>query len=69
MIPASRPISSTCQGVKVGDPIPAAYLNGILTAAMLNQAIDAYDAGNYPQALELYTAARATPAGDQLADL
>jgi len=64
--PGIRSYIAACQSVKVGDPIPAAYLNGILTAAMLNQAIEAYDAGNYPQALELYSAARGTPAGDQL---
>jgi outer membrane protein OmpA-like peptidoglycan-associated protein len=56
----------TCQTTKVGDPIPAAYLNGIITAAIVNQAMQAYDAGDYRQALDLYVSARATPAGDQL---
>jgi outer membrane protein OmpA-like peptidoglycan-associated protein len=57
---------NTCQATKVGEPIPAIYLNGIVTAAMLSEAMDAYDSGRYQQALETYTAARATPAGEQL---
>jgi outer membrane protein OmpA-like peptidoglycan-associated protein len=64
--PAIKSYIDTCQTTKVGDPIPPAYLNGIITASMVNQAIDAYDAGDYRQALDLYTAARASAAGDQL---
>ncbi len=56
----------TCQATKVGDPIPAAYLNGIATAAIVNQAMEAYDASRYREALDLYTNARSTPGGDQL---
>jgi outer membrane protein OmpA-like peptidoglycan-associated protein len=56
----------TCQATRVGGPIPPVYLNGILTAAMLSEAMDAYDNGRYAQALQIYTAARATPAGEQL---
>jgi outer membrane protein OmpA-like peptidoglycan-associated protein len=57
---------NTCQATKVGDPIPVAYVNGLITAGTVNQAMDAYDAGKYPDALDLYSSARATPAGDQL---
>jgi outer membrane protein OmpA-like peptidoglycan-associated protein len=57
---------ATCQATKVGDPIPPVYLNGIITAAVLNQAMEAYDGGRYREALELYENARKTPAGDQL---
>ena len=57
---------NTCQATKVGDPIPPAYLDGIVTASILNQAMEAYDGGRYREALELYGNARATPAGDQL---
>jgi outer membrane protein OmpA-like peptidoglycan-associated protein len=32
----------------------------------VNEAMEAYDSARYPQALDLYTGARATPAGDQL---
>jgi PBP1b-binding outer membrane lipoprotein LpoB len=56
----------TCQTTKIGDPIPPAYIDGIITAAIINQATEAYDAGDYQKALQLYTSARATPAGDQL---
>ena len=64
--PSTKAYISTCQATKVGDPIPPAYLNGIITAATVNQAIEAYDAGRYREALDLYSNARATAAGDQL---
>jgi outer membrane protein OmpA-like peptidoglycan-associated protein len=57
---------NTCQGTKVGERIPPAYLNGIITAAMISQAIEAYDTSRYREALTLYGAARGTPAGEQL---
>jgi len=56
----------TCQATKVGDPISAIYLNGILTASLISEAIDAYDASRYRDARELYLEAQKTPAGDQL---
>jgi outer membrane protein OmpA-like peptidoglycan-associated protein len=56
----------TCQATKVGDPISQTYLNGILTAAIISDAIEAYDASRYRDALELYTTAQSTPAGRQL---
>ncbi len=56
----------TCQATKVGDPISQTYLNGILTAAIISDAIDAYDAGRYRDALDLYSTAQNTPAGNQL---
>jgi outer membrane protein OmpA-like peptidoglycan-associated protein len=63
--PSIKGYIATCQATKVGDPIPPIYLNGIVTAATLNQAMEAYDAGRYQDALQLYEAARATPTGDQ----
>jgi hypothetical protein len=56
----------TCQATKVGDPISQTYLNGILTAAIISDAIDAYDTGRYRDALDLYTTAQNSPAGNQL---
>jgi outer membrane protein OmpA-like peptidoglycan-associated protein len=56
----------TCQATKVGDPISQTYLNGILTAAIISDAIDAYDTGRYRDALDLYTTAQKSPAGNQL---
>jgi len=55
----------TCGG-KVGEPIDPVYLDGILAAALVGDAIEAYEAGRYQEALDLYASAASTPAGDQL---
>ena len=57
---------NTCQATKVGDPINPVYLNGILAASLISDAIEAYDARRYPDALDLYLTAQKTPAGAQL---
>jgi outer membrane protein OmpA-like peptidoglycan-associated protein len=57
---------ATCQASKVGDPIRPEYFDGLLAAALVSEAQDAYDEGHYAEALDLYTTARKTPAGDQL---
>ena len=56
----------TCQATKVGDAISQTYLNGILTASIVSEAIEAYDANRYRDALDLYVTAEKTPAGNQL---
>jgi outer membrane protein OmpA-like peptidoglycan-associated protein len=56
----------TCQATKVGDPISATYVNGIVTASIISEAIDAYDANRYRDALDLYQTAERTPFGGQL---
>ncbi len=56
---------ATCGG-KVGDPIDPAYIDGILAAATIGDATEAYDAGRFREALALYESAAGTPAGDQL---
>ena len=64
---ASDAYINTCHKGKVGDPIPTAYLDGILAAALISgYAVEAYDAGRYQEALDLYTDARGLPGGDQL---
>ena len=56
----------TCQATKVGDPISPVYVNGIVTASIVSEAIEAYDAARYVDALDLYKSAEKTPAGSQL---
>jgi outer membrane protein OmpA-like peptidoglycan-associated protein len=63
--PATTGYIKTCQGTKAGDPINPLYLDRILAATLVAQAIDAYNAGRYREALELYQSAQATPAGNQ----
>lgn len=63
--PATEGYIKTCQGTKAGDPINALYLDRILAASLVAGAIEAYDTGHYQDALELYSSALATPAGDQ----
>jgi outer membrane protein OmpA-like peptidoglycan-associated protein len=57
---------ATCQATKVGDPIKPEYFEGLLAAALVAEAGNAYDEGHYAEALDLFTTARKTPAGDQL---
>jgi outer membrane protein OmpA-like peptidoglycan-associated protein len=55
----------TCAS-KAGDPIDPTYVDGIATAALIGDAIEAYDAARYEEALRLYEQAASTPAGNQL---
>jgi outer membrane protein OmpA-like peptidoglycan-associated protein len=64
--PSVKGYISTCQATKVGDPISAVYLNGILTASLISEAIEAYNAGRYREAADLYSSAQKMQAGDQL---
>lgn len=63
--PATEGYIKTCQGTKAGDPINPLYLDRIIAASLVAEAIDAYDAGRYQDSLELYQNARAMPAGNQ----
>ena len=64
--PATDAYIKSCQGTRPGDPIEQVYTDRILAAAFINDAIDAYDAKKYREALELYQSAMRTPGGDQL---
>jgi outer membrane protein OmpA-like peptidoglycan-associated protein len=64
--PSVQAYIATCQASKVGDPIKPEYFDGLLAAALLSEAGDAYNDGRYAEALDLYTTARKSPAGDQL---
>lgn len=57
---------ASCQQAKVGDPINKSYVDGLVAAALISDAIDAYNHRQYAEARELYTAAKSSPLGDQL---
>ncbi len=56
----------TCQGTQVGDPINPAYLDGILAAGLVSDAIKAYELGRLRESLDLYASALTIPSGDKL---
>ena len=64
--PATLGYIRTCQGTKAGDPIHPMYIDRILAASMISEAIEAYDAGRYADALALYETVARAPAGSQL---
>ncbi len=64
--PATQGYLGTCQGSKAGDAISPLYLEKLAAAAWLAEAIAAYDAGQYQQALSYYQGAAQLPAGQQL---
>ena len=64
--PATLGYVRTCQGTRAGDPINAAYVDRILVASMISDAIDAYDLGRYADALALFQDAARTSGGRQL---
>jgi outer membrane protein OmpA-like peptidoglycan-associated protein len=64
--PSIQAYIATCQASKVGDAIKSEYLDGLLAAALVSEAGDAYQQGQYREALDLYTTALKAPAGEQL---
>ncbi|GAA5182303.1 hypothetical protein GCM10025771_31290 [Niveibacterium umoris] len=56
----------TCQGSRVGDPMDGFYVARIVSAASVQRAIEAYDAGRYLESLEHYSVAMQAAAGDEL---
>jgi hypothetical protein len=63
---ATEAYINTCHTTKVGGPIPPEYLDQILAAALATDAIEAYEAGRYQEALDLYLSARGLRGGNQL---
>ncbi len=64
--PAVQGYVRTCQGTRAGDPINPAYYDRIMAAAMINDAIVAYNKGHADEALDLYKGVLRQPGGDQL---
>lgn len=64
--PATSGYIRTCQGTRAGDAINPAYIDRIVTAATIAEAIEAYGEGKFADALKLYETALASPGGDQL---
>jgi outer membrane protein OmpA-like peptidoglycan-associated protein len=56
----------SCQGTKVGDAVDQAYADRIVVASLINDGVEAYDAGRYRDALDVYQSALKTPGGEQL---
>lgn len=55
----------TCQGTKAGDPINPAYIDTVLAASTINEAMAAYQDKHYKDSLALYQAVLKNPAGNQ----
>lgn len=55
----------TCQGTKAGDPINPDYIDKVVAATAIDEAIRAYEERKYKDALALYTAVLRNPTGDQ----
>jgi hypothetical protein len=64
--PATTGYIRTCQGTRAGDPINPNYLDRVVTAATIAEAIDAYAKNQFADALKLYETALASPGGNQL---
>jgi outer membrane protein OmpA-like peptidoglycan-associated protein len=56
----------SCQGTKVGDTVDQVYADRIVVASLVSDGIEAYDAGRYRDALDVYQSALRTPGGEQL---
>jgi len=56
----------TCQGTKSGDAINPAYYDKVVVSAMIHDAINAYNAGRFEDALHLYRGILRMDGGDQL---
>ncbi|MBI5259508.1 MAG: OmpA family protein [Burkholderiales bacterium] len=63
--PATLGYIRTCQGTKAGDPIHPQYINRIVAATLISEAIDAYGSGRYKEARDLYETVVRSPEGQQ----
>ena len=56
----------SCSQTKPGEPLDAVYLDKLRAAALIEDGVDAYDAGAYDKSLAAFQEASALPGGDQL---
>lgn len=63
---ASDSYIKSCQGTRPGDPIDQVYADRILSAALLSDAVIAYQKRRYTDSLELYQSALKAPGGEPL---
>ncbi len=63
---ATEAYVKTCQEKQVGDSLDQTYTDGIMAATLVNDGIEAYNAGRYKAALDLYVSAAQLPGGEQL---
>jgi outer membrane protein OmpA-like peptidoglycan-associated protein len=56
----------TCQATRVGDSIDPVYWDNLVAAALLNDAMTAYDNRRFEDALDIYKGVARSNAGDQL---
>jgi hypothetical protein len=64
--PVTEGYIKTCQASKPGDPMDPLYVARVVSAASVQQAIAAYNAGRYRESLNYYAVAMRAAAGDEL---
>jgi outer membrane protein OmpA-like peptidoglycan-associated protein len=63
---ATEAYVKSCQEKKPGDSVDETYDSSVLAAALINEGIEAYNAGRYRAALDLYLRAVILPGGEQM---
>jgi outer membrane protein OmpA-like peptidoglycan-associated protein len=63
---ATQGYLKTCHEANPGDPINPTYLGRLTAAALVHDAVIAYEAGDYEQAYQVFNRLRRAPGGDQL---
>jgi outer membrane protein OmpA-like peptidoglycan-associated protein len=64
--PATDGLIRSCQASKLGEPLDPAYADRMRVSVLVNDGIEAYNAGRYSDALAHYEAAWRSPGGEQL---